>query len=77
MTDIRKVAKRNRLQAQAAATAAIRGHKLEHWTHSGPRRAYTVCRICGAGVSVDSSPPPNGVMFGGQALAVECTGPGG
>jgi hypothetical protein len=74
MTDIRKVALRNRLQAQAAATAAIRGHRLGSWTVSGPRRAYAVCTVCGASLAVDASPPPNSIDIGGTAVALNCSG---
>jgi hypothetical protein len=61
------------LKRSATAATTWRGHKMEPWTATGSKtRAYRSCRLCGAWVGVNVSPPPNGIEIGGSAVALNC-----
>ena len=62
------------LMNEAASAASFRGHVLLVWDepHDGARRANGACAECGAQVSVDTAPAPNGIDIGGAAVAIGC-----
>ena len=62
------------LMDNAADAASFRGHALLVWDepHDGDQRANGACARCGAQVSVDLSPPANGIDIGGPAVALSC-----
>lgn len=60
--------------AEAQKTAKIRGHIIA-WDNESSlwrERRHGHCVICGATVSVYSSPAPNGIDIAGSALAIDC-----
>lgn len=57
------------LKDEATDSAVWRGHRLGPWDNNGPTRAYAECD-CGASVTVDTNPPPNGIDIGGDAVAI-------
>ena len=66
------------LKRDAGRGARWRGHRLGRWSTpvgaAADDRAYAECRNagCRASVSVDTTPPPNGIDIGGSAVAVNC-----
>lgn len=64
------------MEHEARHAAASRGHRIrcQSRTHdrvSGRRTSFWTCR-CGATVTCDTNPPPNGITIGGDAVAVNC-----
>lgn len=59
------------LMAEATVSAANRGHRLTWARDASGAHASGVC-ACGRSVIVDTSPPPNGVDIGGEAVALNC-----
>lgn len=63
-----------RLIAEARETALWRGHDLGRFEHR-EGCATATCRRCGALVTVNPAPPPNGIDVMGRAVAVNCGDP--
>jgi hypothetical protein len=61
-----------RLVRSARETATERGHDLPRFRHYAPGKAWAQCRRCGAQVTVNPAPPPNGIDVMGRAVAVNC-----
>lgn len=66
----------NALKREASKSARFRGHRLS-WRNvygraDGPKSQSATCRKCGAGLTVEQSPAPNGIEIGGPAVAVNC-----
>lgn len=65
--------KLERLKAQGARAAKLRGHRLGAWQDvRAGGIAHAACEVCGALVVADSKPAPNGIDLAGRALAVGC-----
>jgi len=65
------------LKKEAAAACKSRGHKMTKWGFTikpGGTRIVggAVCSKCGKYVQYDTSPPPNGIDIGGDAVALSC-----
>ncbi len=65
------------LRLEAERIASLRGHSLGKWqrlsTAEDPRIALeATCCVCGASVTIDNQPGPNGVGVSGIAVAVNC-----
>ncbi len=65
------------LVREAYEAAEWRGHFMSTPPEGALDAASRVstCRRCGRIVVIDPSPPPNGSVLGGEALAVHCTTP--
>ncbi len=63
------------LAVEADTAATFRGHKLGFFTSLSDTKASADCAVCGMGVSVNTSPPPNGIDIGGEAVALNCKDP--
>ena len=69
--------KKRNLQNEAAVACKFRGHKMNNWGFTVKAggsgiRGGAVCSRCGRGVQYDTTPPPNGIDIGGEAVAVNC-----
>ena len=60
------------LKVEAKEAATWRGHTMSRFSKLGKTSAESTCTVCGAGVSVDIHPAPNGIDIGGPAIAVGC-----
>lgn len=58
------------LKEEALESAEWRGHDMGGW--NSYKAPYCECVKCGAFVQVDSSPAPNGIDIGGDAVAINC-----
>lgn len=65
------------LKREGRKSAKERGHKPGRWTEEILDNIRYVghanCDQCGAPVAYDTHPPPNGIILGGLAIAVNCT----
>ena len=72
-----------RLRGEAIKSCENRGHEMKrfefhpYWTNDERVVASSVCLICDMMVEVDTSPPPNGIDIGGEAVALNCGNIGG
>ena len=62
----------DRLKKEAIESCEFRGHIMGRFAHVAPDSAYSICRRCGAEVSVDSRPMPNEIDIGGEAVGLSC-----
>ena len=59
------------LKKQAQHSANWRGHKMR-WQNPGTLTQLGYCRKCGKEVLLNTSPAPNEIHIGGEALALGC-----
>ena len=58
---------------QAMDACLFRGHDMGPWQENTQlSRAFSQCLICGAQVTVDVDPWPNGIDICGSAVATHC-----
>ena len=63
------------LKRSAIESAEARGHELGRFGFVlQPNRMVgnSLCRKCGAGVTINTNPMPNQIDIGGRAVAVNC-----
>jgi len=68
-----------KLKHDAAAACRFRGHKMGPWGFTIAAggmaiRGGSICKQCSMSVQYDTSPPPNGIDIGGEAVALNCPG---
>ena len=74
------------LKYDAIKALESRGHDVREWNEftrgygytgfhhsSTPSKANAECIYCKMEVQIDTSPPPNGIEIGGEAVALNCT----
>lgn len=67
-------AKRQKLMHEAERNCEWRGHSLDAWVPGDywVETRTASCKDCGMSVSVDPSPPANGIDISGEAVALDC-----
>lgn len=66
-----------KLLRDARSAASGRGHRVGRFVRVfgwGIGAAFSAtCRDCGAWMRIETTPPPNGITIGGDAVALSCT----
>jgi hypothetical protein len=57
-----------RLEREAIEAAKFRGHDMGVFRFLGKQSRETICKGCGARVTVDAKPARNGIEIGGPAV---------
>ena len=61
------------LEREAINSAKFRGHDMGVLRFLSKHSRESICKKCGAGVTVDAKPARNGIEIGGRAVAVQCS----
>lgn len=64
--------KMERLRLEALESCNFRGHKMRLFSRTYRYWWISNCRVCGKQVCLNSSPDPNGIEIGGEAVALSC-----
>ena len=60
------------LKREAREAAADRGHDLMHFAKVSARIHVAMCAKCKRQVQINTSPVPNEIDIGGEAVALDC-----
>jgi hypothetical protein len=62
----------DRLKKEALESCDFRGHDMGKFRNYDKETARSLCWNCGMYVQVESSPAPNSIDIGGNAVAMTC-----